>query len=310
MSNFVLKPSARFFTGAMLSLILVSSACQQSATNTGTNTNTTTMNANATNTSNANMGTTPARSGSTIDTREPDQYSATITLKLEVTGNQNMTTPPLTANFARNGADRRISFKIPGGDEVVYLDRADKHYVILPNRKQYAEIDAQSTGFNVPDIMTPAQIVNQVKNVSGCENAGEEQFGGRNSTKYRCTAAARTGTQAGEVKTESFIYVDKDTGLPLRSESVVTSSGTVAGANTVKIVTEMSNIQTSVPPTTFAEPAGMSKVDPAQVRSQVESVVKAALIFAQSMMQTSSAPPSSAPPAATSTPSPAQSPAH
>ena len=306
MSNFVSKPSARFFTGAMLLLILVSSACQQPATNTSTNTNTTTINANATNTSNTNMGTT-GMSGTTINTREPEQYSATVTLKLEVTGNQNMSTPPLTANFARNGADRRIAFKIPGGDEVIYLDRADKHYVIVPGRKQYAEIDSQSTGFNVPTIMTPAQIVNQVKNVSGCEQAGEEQFGGRNATKYRCSGAARTGTQAGEVKTESFIYVDKDTGLPLHSESVVTSSGNVAGANTVKIVTEMSNIQTSVAPDTFAEPQGMSKVDPAQIRSQVEAVVKAALIFAQSMMQTTSAPPA---PATTATPSTAQSPTH
>ena len=307
MSNFVLKPSARFFTGAMLLLILVSSACQQPATNTSTNTNSTTTNTGTANTSNANTGST-TMSGTTIDTREPDQYSATITLKVEVTGNQNMSTPPLTANFARNGTDRRIAFKIPGGDEVIYLDRADKHYVILPGRKQYAEIDAQSTGFNVPTIMTPAQIVNQVKSVSGCEKAGEEQFGGRNATKYRCTAAARTGTQAGEVKTDSFIYVDKDTGLPLRSESVVTSSGTVAGASAVKIVTEMSNIQTTVADTTFAEPTGMNKVDPAQVRSQVEAVVKAALIFAQSMMQTSSAPPP--PPATTATPAASQSPTH
>lgn len=308
MSNFVLKPSARFFTGAMLlQLILVASACQQPATNTSNSANTSTTNTSTTNTSNANMGTTTT-SGATIDTREPDQYSATVTLKLEVTGSQNMTTPPLTANFARSGTDRRIAFKIPGGDEVIYLDRADKHYVILPGRKQYAEIDAQSTGFNVPTVMTPAQIINQVKSVSGCESAGEESFGGRSATKYRCTAAAKTGTQAGDVKTESFIYVDKETGLPLRSESTVVSSGNVAGASSVKIVTEMSNIQTNVAPTTFDEPKGMSKVDPAQVRSQVEAVVKAALIFAQGMMQTSSAPPSA--PAATATPSPAQSPAH
>ncbi len=306
MRNFVLKHSARFLTGAMLlQLILVSSACQQQpATNTSTNASTT--NANATNTSNANMGTTTTIPGTTIDTREPEQYSATITLKLEVTGNQNMSTPPLSANFARNGADRRIALKIPGGDEIIYLDRADKHYIIVPSRKQYAEIDAQSTGFNVPTVMTPAQIINQVKNVSGCESAGEEQFGGRNATKYRCTAAAKTGTQAGEVKTESFIYVDKETGLPLRSESNVVSSGNVAGASAVKIVTEMSNIQTSVPADMFGEPTGMSKVDPAQVRSQVEAVVKAALVFAQSMMQMSSNPAST--PAAT--PSASQSPTH
>jgi hypothetical protein len=309
MRNFVLKQWTRFLTGAMLlPLILFGSACQQqqTATNANTSTNINATNTNATNTSNANMGTTTNTTGSTIDTREPDQYSATITLKLEVTGNQNMSTPPLSANFARNGGDRRISLKIPGGDEIIYLDRANKHYIIVPGRKQYAEIDAQSTGFNVPTVMTPAQIINQVKGVSGCESAGEEQFGGRSATKYRCTAGAKTGTQAGDVKTESFIYVDKETGLPLRSESLVSSSGNVGGANAVKIVTEMSNIQTSVPATMFDEPTGMSKVDPAQVRSQVEGVVKAALIFAQSMMQTSSVPTST--PAAM--PSASQSPTH
>ena len=308
MCNFVLKPSARFFTGAMaFLLILVSSACQQPATsNNNTNTNTSVTNTTATNTSNANTVTT-SPTGAGIDTREPDQYSATITLKLEVTGSQNMSTPPLTANFARNGADRRVSFKIPGsGDEVVYLDRADKRYIILPNRKQYAELNAQSTGFEIPTVMTPAQIVNQVKSVSGCTNAGEEQFNGRNATKYRCAGAAKTGTQAGDVQAESFIYVDKDTGLPLHTESIVSSSANVGGASAVKIVTEMSNIQTNVATTTFDEPTGMSKVDPAQVRSQVEAVLKAALVFAQSMMQTSSAPP----PATAATPSPSPSPSH
>jgi hypothetical protein len=301
MRNFVLNSSARFLTGAMLLLVLVGSACQQPATNGNAGANTTTTNTTTMNTSNANT-TTPTATGASIETREPEQYSATITLKVEVTGNQSMSTPPLSANFARNGAERRISFKVPGGDEVVYLDRADKRYIVLPNRKQYAEIDANSTGFDVPSVMTPAQIVNQVKNVSGCENAGEEQFGGRSATKYRCAGAAKTGTQAGEVKAESFIYVDKDTGLPLHTESVVSSSQNVGGASAVKLVTEMSNIQTTVAPNTFAEPTGMSKVDPAQVRAQVEAVLKAALYFAQGMMQNSSAPPAAATPSATQSP--------
>jgi hypothetical protein len=110
------------------------------------------------------------------------------------------------------------------------------------------------------------------------------------------------------VKAESFIYVDKDTGLPLHTESVVSSSQNVGGASSVKIVTELANIQTSLAPSTFDEPAGMSKVDPAQVRSQVEAVLKAALIFAQSMMQTSSAP--AAPSATAATPAATPTPAH
>ncbi|HKQ99431.1 MAG TPA: hypothetical protein VJT09_02090 [Pyrinomonadaceae bacterium] len=307
MRNLALKPSARFLTGIMLSAALAGSACQQQPATSNTSTNTNVTNTTTANTSNANMSTTTP-TGATIDTREPDQYSATITIKAEVTGERSMSIPALSANFARNGADRRISFKIPGGDEVIYLDRANKRYVLLPGRKQYAEIDASSTGFNVPTVMTPAQIVNQVKSVSGCENAGEEQFGGRSAVKYRCAAAAKTGTQAGDVKTESFIYIDKETNLPLHSESVISSSQTVGGASAVKIVTELSNIQTSVPSNMFDEPTGMNKVDPAQVRAQVEAVLKAALYFAQGMMQQSSSGGSSSAPAATPTAS--QSPTH
>lgn len=311
MHIFALKPSAKFLTAAAVLLVLVSGACQQQTANstntTTTNANTaTTTNSNASNTSNMNTGTTTNTSG--IETREPEQYSATITMKVEVTGAQSISTPPLTANFARNGGDRRIGFKI-GGDEVVYLDRADKHYVVLPNRKQYAEIDSQTAGFNVPNVMTPGQIIKQVQSVTGCEKVGDEQFGGRSAVKYRCAGAAKTGTQAGDVKAEAFVYVDKDTGLPLRSETLISSSAPVAGASAAKIITELSNIQTSVPADTFAEPTGMSKVDPAQVRSQVEAVVRAALYFAQGMMQAGSSPPAPAPSTAP-TASPAGSPTH
>ena len=311
MRIFALKPSAKFLTAAAaLALALAGGACQQQATN-GTNTTTTTnttTNANATNTSNANTTTTTTTAMNDIETREPEQYSATITMKIEVTGAQSITTPPLTANFARSGGDRRIAFKVRS-DEVVYLDRADKHYIILPNRKQYAEIDAQSTGFNVPSLMTPGQIINQVKGVSGCEKVDDEQFGGRSAVKYRCAGAAKTGTQAGDVKAESFVYVDKDTGLPLRAETLISSQAPVAGASAAKIVTELSNIQTTVAPNTFDEPTGMSKVDPAQVRSQVETVGRAALFFMQNMMNAASTPP---PPAPTASPaaSPTGSPTH
>lgn len=306
MSIFVLRQSVRFFGGTLVAIVLLLSACQpQPATNTtNTNTTNTTTNINSSNTANVNAGTTSTSSGLNIETKEPDQYSATVTMKLEVTGNQNMNTPPLTADFARSGANQRVSFKI-GSDTVTYLDRGDKRYVILPNRKQYAELDAQSTGFDVPKFMTPAQIINQVKRTSGCENAGEESFGGRSAVKYRCAAAAKTATQAGDVKSESFIYVDKETGLPLHSESFVSTSGNVGGENSIKFVTEMSNLQTTVPADTFNEPTGMSKIDPQQVRSQVETILKAAAIFMQGMMQnngsTTSAPAAS--PSASQTPS-------
>jgi hypothetical protein len=300
MLTFVLKSSVKILLGAVLALVFVSSACQQNATNTTANVNSTSNVAasNSSNTSNANMTETTS-AGASIETREPDQYSATITIKLEATGNQTISLPPLTANFARSGANRRLSFKSPTGDEVVYIDTPDKHYVVLPNRKQYAELDEKSTGVDVKTMMSPAQVVSQIKNVKGCVNAGEEAFGGRPAVKYTCGASAKTGTQAGDVKSQSVIYVDKETSLPLHSESVVTSSANVNGENAARIITELSNIQTTVPQTMFDAPTGMSKVDPAQVRGQIEAVLKAAAILLQNTMQNSSAPPP--PPAPTPT---------
>ena len=80
-------------------------------------------------------------------------------------------------------------------------------------------MNKEAFGFEVRNLMMPEQIVNQVKNVKGVENVGEEKFDGRDVIKYRYDATTDTQTKAGEVSTESYIFVDKETGLPLRSET-------------------------------------------------------------------------------------------
>ena len=72
---------------------------------------------------------------------------------------------------------------------------------------------------------------------------------GRTALKYRYARTAQTQTTAGEVKTESFIYVDKDTGLPLRAELFSEASGNVQGVKGAKVVAEMRDISTNVDPT-------------------------------------------------------------
>jgi hypothetical protein len=291
------------FTALLLLLAVLSSACQQApATNSNTSANTTNINAN-TSTSNANAN-APDLNGSAISTHEPDKYSATITLKLETQGEgQTASTPPLAAEFAKNGADRRVSIKL-GNEQVVFLDSGGKRYIISENRKQYAELTPESTGFEVPTVMTPGQIINSIKGMKNCERQGEEQMNGRTAIKYRCAGQANTGTQAGQVTTEAFIYIDKETELPLHSESFLTASGNVQGVKGLKVVTELSNLKTDADPTLFAEPKGMSKVAPEQVRQQVDLIVRAALAFAgQIMSNTGTQPNSSASPAASTSPS-------
>ncbi len=298
---------SNYFCGALLlAFAFMASACQQPPTTNSTNTSNTTN--VSTNTTAANSN-TPPTVGTTIEAREPDKYSATITLKVEAQGEgQTNSLPALAADFVKNGADRRVSFKV-GNEQVIFMDTGSKRYIISPNRKQYAELTPESTGFNVPTVMTPGQVISTVKGMQGCTQQGEEQMNGRTATKYRCAGKSATGTQAGEVTTEAFIYVDKDTGLPLRSESVLAASGNVQGVKGVKLVTEMSNINTNVDTAQFAEPQGMSKVSPEQVKQQVDLVVRAALALAGQIMSNNASAPAASP-TGSATPSATASPMH
>ena len=56
--------------------------------------------------------------------------------------------------MARSGADRRVSFKLPDGSDLIYLEKGDLHIVIAPGRKQYAELTPEATGFQLQKMMT------------------------------------------------------------------------------------------------------------------------------------------------------------
>lgn len=264
--------------------LLILGACQPPA---GGN-----VNSNRTNTSlppvNSNTNSTASTTGS-IETKEPEQYQAAVNLKFEAVGEQRSTQlPAIGAVVARNGADRRMEFSLPGGEKVVYLDKGETHYLLLPNRKQYAELNREALGFEVRRMLMPEQIVNQVKTVKGVEKVGEETLNGRPVVKYRYGAAADTKTKAGTIETESFIIVDKETGLPLRSETLSQSQGgsNVQGYKGLKFVTEMTDIKTVAENVLFEVPEGFQKIDQEQVKSQAKMIFDAAmLIIGQALKQ-------------------------
>jgi hypothetical protein len=259
---------------------------------------------------NVNASPSPADAGTSFAAKEPDKYRATVVLTAETTGDAgNRTIPTLSAEVARDGGTRRVSFKLPNGEQVVYLDQPDKRYLVLPNRKQYAELTSETLGFSLARMMTPGQIVDQLKQKRGYERVGEEQVEGRAAVKYRYAGTAQTGTQAGEVKSETFVYVDKETGLPLRSELTSTASNEVKGVKGVKVVAVMKDISTDVDAKQFELPQDYSKVDSQQLRQQVEALVAVAKVFLNNLLAQSAASPSSSPtgsPAASPTGSPAR----
>ena len=264
------------------------------------------VNANATG-SNINATTAP----STIAAREPETYRATLVFAAETEGGEKTVgIPEVSAEVAKSGNDRRLSFKLPDGSDLVYLEKAGVQYGIAPARKQYAELTPASTGFQLHKLMTPGQLVAYLDRLQGIELVGDEPLAGRTAVKYRYARTAQTQSSAGEVKTESFVYVDKDTGLPLRAELFGEASGNVQGVKGAKVVAEMRNIQTTVDPSLFEIPAGFNKVPEAQVRAQVDAVVNTIAAVVRTLlsnMNTAPPPPSSSPtasPAASASPTP------
>ena len=298
-------PAVLVLVLALSVLMIASSACSRGETVANVNVNTNAnVNANPT-AANINASTAP----STIAAKEPESYRATLVFSAETEGGEKtIGIPTLSAEVARNGADRRLSFKLPDGSDLIYLEHAGVQYGIAPGRKQYAELTPQATGFQIQKLMTPGQVVAYLDRLQGIEFVGEEQLQGRTALKYRYARTAQTKTSAGEVKTESFVFVDKDTGLPLRAEVFSEATGNVQGVKGATIVAEMRNIQTNPDPSLFEVPAGFNKVPEAQVRAQVDAVANTiAAVLRTLLSNMNSAPP---PPSPTVSPtiSPAASP--
>lgn len=266
--------------------LLANGACQpvpNSNSNGNANSN---ANANSnTSAANANSNSDSANNGPAINTREPDKYSATLVFSIETLGgDKSIGIPSLSVQVARSSDDRRVEFKLPDGTPLIYLDHNNRHYVILPSRKQYAELTQESTGVQVNKLITPGQLVESLKNIKGVERVGEGPMDGRTADKYRYTSSTNTNTKAGEVKAEAFVYVDKETGLPLRAELLAESSGDVKGVKAARVVAEMHDIKTDVAPALFEPPAGYEQVAPEKVRQQIDALTSAVTAILKAMM--------------------------
>jgi len=296
--------------GLVIALLLLLSitGCQPANTNANANANSVVVNSNA-NVGNVNSSESSER-GPTINTREPEKYSATLTFTLETEGGDKaIGIPPLSMQVARSGEDRRIEFKLPDGSPLIYIDHNNKHYVIAPSKKQYAELSPEATGIQLHKMLTPGQLVEDLKNRKGVEPAGEGLINGRAADKYRYNASTNTNTRAGEVKAEAFVYVDKETGLPLRAEMLAESSGDVKGVKAARIVAEMKDIKTDIAPALFeVPPAGYAQVAPEKIRQQIDALTNAvaAIIKAMISSQSGQTAASPSPPSSSPTPAPAK----
>lgn len=296
---------ARKLLTAALALALTGAACQPGATNTNA-TNVNAANVNSSNTSVATNANDSTAAANAFETREPSQYQATLVITQAATDKgQAMSTPNI--QIARSGDNRRYSISgLPAIGDVVFLDRADKRYLLLPTKKQYVELGPETTGFDVRSL-TPAQMVDRMKSQPGVERVGDDTVNGRSVVKYRYAAAGHTTTQAGDVRAENFIYVDKDTGLPIKVETFGQSTGNVAGASRAKVVAELRDLTTTVDAASFDLPQGYAQITKEQIQQYVSIAASAFKFLVSNMGQQGGAattPPTVNTPAGTASPSP------
>ena len=286
-----------------LALAACGAACQQGGvtveTNSGVNAN------NANNPAAAASATAEARTeAAIIEAREPEQYRATLVFSATAEGKQQAIQIPV--EVARDGDNRRYAFNNTPIGQVILLDRADKRYLIMPARRQYAELTPEVVGFDFRTL-TPAQMVARLRQQQGVEKVGEEQQGGRTVVRYRYAATARTASQAGDVNTESYFLVDRDTGLPVHAELTGQSTGNVQGVSRARVVADMRDIQTTVNAADFELPQGLTQLTPEQLKQQagqMAAFLQIVLSGLQAQGALGGAPPATASPAATATASP------
>lgn len=231
---------------------------------------------------NANEGPrTPSRSA-TIDIKEPERYSVTMTISAQETASV-APAPMLTQQLsvARLDADRRWTFVFPAPlGQIVYLEKSGLKYLVLLEHKQYVEIAPDALGFRLGSVLTPNSIAERLKS-SQFEKLGLEPVNGRTAVKYRLGEASDASTH-----TDGVLFVDQETGLPLRSEL----NTAAPGGTKSRVIVEVRDVQLSPDRAQFDVSAGMRKITQQEARQQIEGFANALRFFADIISGTQSIP--------------------
>lgn len=249
----------RMFIGYV---ILMASFTGCSNATKGTNTNSTGAGVNSN--GNANAG-SHAVSGkpSTIDFREPERYGMAMTISAQAVADAPTSMATQQFEFAKLGSDRRWSFTLPAPlGHIVYMEKSGLQYLVFIDRNQYVELAPDTLGFQPSGFLTPYTIAERVKPSSQYEQLGLEPVNGRTAMKYRITGAADAVR-----KTDGVIFIDDETGLPLRYELTTLAT---PGTN-LRLIFEARDVQISPDRVQFDVPAGMKKITPQEAKSQIEA---------------------------------------
>lgn len=199
--------------------------------------------------------------GSAIDIKDPDRFQVTMTISAQEINADPAKMQTLQFNLSEFDADRRWAFTLPALGQVVYLEKSGLKYLVLADRKQYFEVASDELGLQIERALTPSAVANQLKSRARIEALGVEPVNGRTARKYRVKDADDKSLPDG------MIYVDIETGLPVRIEiNTHPSSG-----GDLRVIAEARDIHLNPDRALFDVPPGMKKVSLQDAKQSVEA---------------------------------------
>ena len=193
-------------------------------------------------------------------TKEPEKYSAKIVFAFRY--------DEAASNFieqtyfvARDGANRRLDFE-SGDKQIASIQTADgKQFLVLLKQKVWVELNAASEKndikmlTNQPDEFSLEHFLSAKPVGATFTPIGKEEILNRQTTKYKLDFGPVA--DAGNVRTETFVWADETLGLPIRTEVDAIENGAPTGA---KNIVELREIKTETEPQIFTIPAGFRKI--------------------------------------------------
>lgn len=206
-----------------------------------------------------------------VEIREPERYGAAITISAQdIAGGAPASMATQQFGFAKLGADRRWAFNFPEPlGQVAYLEKSGLKYLVLFDRKQYTELTADMLPFAMT-VLSPGAIAERLKPRMHFEKSDAEPLNGRNVLKYRLSASGDTSTE-----NDGAIFVDSETGLPLRSDF---NTSPQAGART-RVIVEARDLQLNPDRALFDVPSGMKKITTQDAKQQIGDFVSRLRVF-------------------------------
>jgi hypothetical protein len=255
-------PQIRLATLFLLTLLLAAASCKKSEVTGNQNGGAANVNGAAEETL-----TTPP-----FATKEPERYQAlrVITSSTGVGANGSGAADSSSSQtfIARDGERRREDYETPAGTKISFLQLTNGIYVLLPEKKMYAEWKPLAGGTgegraaSVPPDFSPDKLLNEARPEAHYEKLGAETVDGRESAKYRVILRGKTGA-AKEVTTESLVWVDETLGMPIKSEMTLTGGA--------RVTMELRDIREMVDASLFELPQDYRKVEEREIFAQLKS---------------------------------------